>query len=64
MGNRADEQVRIDIARVVTSSLKATAVEIDGEIQWIPKSQIHSVCDAKGDEHVMVTPFIAKKLGY
>lgn len=65
MGNKQDEQVRVDVTRFVRQTLMAQCVELecDGEVHWVPKSQIHSTCDAANDMHMMVTPYIAKKLG-
>lgn len=63
-GNRQQEQVRVDVAKIIKPTLKAWMVELpDGQKVFVPKSQTHSVCEDPRDLHLMVTPFIAKSMG-
>lgn len=63
MGNRQDEQLRVPVLRIIKPTLKAWMVEIEDKgVVFVPKSQIHSVCDDPKDLHLMVTPFIAKNM--
>lgn len=73
MSNRQDEQVRINCKAILKESLKAVLIEVDadeydrpqGELNeiWLPRSQIHSICEDAHDCHVYVTPWIAKQKG-
>ena len=63
MGNRQDEQFKLVVDSIEFDTDKAQSVRIDGELYWIPFSQIHSI--HRGEPpHIMITPWIAKQKGF
>lgn len=62
---KVEPTLRIETARVISTSAMAVCVKIGGEDTWIPRSQMRSIStEVRGeDAEIVITEWIAKQKG-